>query len=102
MLGDDSKGIYEFICDRLYKLHEEHLPTDPEYQELGAKHKAIMDQLWDSLDPEKRKLLDQFDCGRTAQMCRQDELIYSRGLMDGIILADWVERIKRGEELEIP
>ena len=27
MLGDDSKGIYEFICDRLYKLHEEHLPT---------------------------------------------------------------------------
>jgi hypothetical protein len=57
MLGDDSKGICEFIFDRLSKFHEEHLPTDP----------------------EKRKLLDQFDCGRTAQMNRQDELIYSRG-----------------------
>jgi hypothetical protein len=102
MLGDDSNGIREFILDRLDQIHEENVLNDLEYQKLGAKPKAAMDQLWKSLDPDNRKLLDEFDCGRMAQMCRQDELIYSRGLMDGIRLADWLERIKRGEELVIP
>ncbi|WP_165907977.1 hypothetical protein [Hydrogenispora ethanolica] len=47
-------------------------------------------------------MLDDFDINRTMQMNRRDELFYSRGLMDGIILAAWIERIKRGGELSIP
>jgi hypothetical protein len=36
------------------------------------------------------------------QMNRRDELIYSRGLMDGIIIGWWVDRIRRGGEIVVP
>jgi hypothetical protein len=102
MLGDDSQGIYEFILDRILKIHDKLLPSDPEYQQLGERSDEIRQQLTPSLGPKELALFDDFDCSRAAQMNRQDELIYSRGLMDGIILGSWVERIKRDEELEVP
>jgi hypothetical protein len=34
-----------------------------------------------------------------AQMDREDEILYSRGLMDGIRLCRWIERIGCGEEI---
>ncbi|TCL68552.1 hypothetical protein EDC14_101393 [Hydrogenispora ethanolica] len=102
MLTSDSKGIYEFIFDRIYKINEELLPHDAEYREWGRKQREVLDRLWAGLAPEERKMLDDFDVNRTMQMNRRDELFYSRGLMDGIILAAWIERIKRGGELSVP
>jgi hypothetical protein len=102
MLGDDSQGIYEFILDRILKIHDKILPSDAEYQQLGERTDEIRKLLVPNLGPKEITLFDDFDCSRAAQMNRQDELIYSQGLMDGIILADWVERIKRGEELVVP
>ncbi|TCL68554.1 hypothetical protein EDC14_101395 [Hydrogenispora ethanolica] len=43
MLTSDSKGIYEFIFDRIYKINEELLPHDAEYREWGRKQREVLD-----------------------------------------------------------
>lgn len=101
MLTDKSLGFQKFIFDRIYHIRDEILNPDPEYQELGKIASELMDCLLAKLPPEDQKLLDRYDCERTNQVCRQDELLYSRGLMDGIILYHWLERIGRGEEKNI-
>jgi hypothetical protein len=60
-----------------------------------------MDRLLDKLDPEDRELLEEYDSKQLDQTCRQDEILYSRGLMDGIILCRWIERIGKEEEKSI-
>ncbi|TCL77042.1 hypothetical protein EDC14_1001328 [Hydrogenispora ethanolica] len=45
----------------------------------------MLKQLTAKLTPDDQKLLDRYDCRRMDQMNRQDELIYSEGLMDGIL-----------------
>jgi hypothetical protein len=45
MLISDSKGMDEFIFDRIYKINEELLPRDGEYREWGQKQRALLDQL---------------------------------------------------------
>jgi hypothetical protein len=102
MLSSDSKGIYEFIFDRIYKINEELLPRDAEYQDWGRKQGEFLDRLWAGFGPEERQIFDDFDINRTMQMNRRDELTYTRGLMDGIILASWIERIKRSGEIVLP
>ncbi len=69
---------------------------------MGPEAGGVSDQLWARLTPEEQGIFDEFDINRTMQMNRRDELIYSRGLMDGIILAAWVERIKRGRGIVLP
>ena len=80
MLGSDSKGIYEFIFDRIYKINEELLPRDGEYREWGRKQGEFLDQLWARLAPEERQIFDDFDVNRTMQMNRRDELTYNTGV----------------------
>jgi hypothetical protein len=97
MLSSKSKGIQAFIFNRLYQIHEEILSEDPEYRELGRQQRVLLDRVFASLPPEERQMLDEYDAGRTAQMNRQDELVYGQGLLDGILLGLWVERVGRGE-----
>jgi hypothetical protein len=79
MLTDQSKGFQKLIFERLYQIRDEILSPDPEYREL----------------------LEEYDSKQLDQTCRQDEILYSRGLMDGIILCRWIERIGKGEEKSI-
>ncbi len=102
MPGSDSKDIHELIFDRIYKINEAILPRDAEYRERDEKQRALLEQLFARLDQADRELLDEFDVSRTGQMNRRDELFYSRGLMDGILLGWWVDRIRRGEEIVLP
>jgi hypothetical protein len=57
-----------------------------------------MEQLNAKPTPEDQKILDRFDCARTEQMNRQDEIIYSEALMDGILIGYWVALVGRGIE----
>jgi hypothetical protein len=98
MLDYHSKGIQKFILDRLYQIHEEIVNLDPEYRELGEEPVQLMKQLSAKLTPEDQKLLDQYDCRRMDQMNRQDELIYSEGLMEGMLFGYWVALVGRGVE----
>jgi hypothetical protein len=66
--------------------------------ELGKIPFELLNQLIQKLSPEDREILDQYDSGRTAQLNREDEILYSRGLMDGIWLCRWMEKIGQGEE----
>jgi hypothetical protein len=99
MLSEDSKGIHKLIFERICELQDEILSDDPEYKELGKVPTELFNQLFHKLSPEDREILDQYDSGRMAQMDREDEILYSQGLMDGIRLCRWIETIGRGEEI---
>lgn len=99
MLSENSKGIHKLIFDRICQIQDEILIKDPEYMELGKVPFELLNQLIQKLSPEDRQILDQYDSGRTAQMDREDEILYSRGLMDGIWLCRWIERVGQGEEI---
>jgi hypothetical protein len=96
MLNSNSQGIPKYILDRLVKIHDEILIHDPEFQELGEKPGEILKRLCAKLPPEDSQLLDEYDCGRMNQMNRQDEIIYSQALMDGMIFGYWVAIVSQG------
>lgn len=60
-----------------------------------------MDRLLDKLAAEDQELLEKYDSKQLGQTYRQDEILYSRGLMDGIILCRWIERIGKGEKKSV-
>lgn len=95
MLNFKSPEIQKYLFDRICQIHDEILMRDPEYRELGKLPSELMERLWAKLPPEEREWLDEYDSGRMRQMNRQDEIVYSRGLMDGIILCRWIDRIGR-------
>jgi hypothetical protein len=86
------------IFDRICQIHDEIIFHDPEYRELGEEPAELMKQLGAKLDTEYQKKLDRFDCSRTRQMSRQDELMYIEALKDGILLGYWVAVSGRGVE----
>ena len=98
MLTYKDTGIQKFILDRLNQIHDEVVFHDPEHREMGEEPAKLMEQLNAKLVPEDQKVLDRFDCARTEQMLRQDEIIYSQGLMDGILLGYWVAMVGQGVE----
>ena len=55
-----------------------------------------MKQLAAKLAPEDEKLLEKYDESRIDQMCRQDEIIYIEGLMDGMLFGYWAALVGRG------
>jgi hypothetical protein len=65
---------------------------------MGEEPAELMKQLNAKLTPEDQQILDRFDCARTEQMNRQDELLYSEALKDGILLGYWVAMVGRGVE----
>ncbi|HLW33475.1 MAG TPA: hypothetical protein VKX40_14525 [Aequorivita sp.] len=98
MWSNGSETIKDFICERIYKIHKEILPSDREYQELGIKPAEIQRQLMATLSPEKQKMLLDCDEAQTLRMNRQDEIFYIRGFVDGILLGHCVDWIRREPE----
>lgn len=95
MFTSKSKGIQEFIFDRLYKIQETILPTNREYREMGEDSAEIITRLFEVLPLEERQLLDEYDVSRNLRMNLEGELIYGLGLMDGVLLATWVDQVRR-------
>ena len=98
MLTDKDLGIQKFIFDRLFQIHDEIVFHDPEHRQMGEEPQQLMEQLNAKLTPEDQKILDRFDCARTEQMNRQDEIIYSQALMDGILIGYWAAMVGQGVE----
>ncbi len=65
---------------------------------MGQQPGVLLNKLFAGLPPEERQILDEYDAGRTMQLNRQDELVYGQGLLDGVRLVLWIERVGRGEE----
>lgn len=97
MLDYRSKGIHRYIFDRICQIHDEILNNDSEYNELEKIPSELFQRISAKLSPEYREILDQYDCSRMKQLHRQDEIVYSQGFMDGVILSYWIEKIRRGE-----
>jgi len=102
MLSYKSTGIKKLIFERICNLDEEIVEADPEYQKLGEGPGELLKLLAAKLSPEDKKLLNEYDAKYFEQVTRRDELYYSRGLMEGIILCYWVLAVGRGEqEIEV-
>jgi hypothetical protein len=93
-----NEDIKEIIYDRIYKIYKEILPRDKKYQELREKSAEILEQLLESLSGDEKEKLSDYDEALTLQMSRQDALIYSRGLVDGILLGYWIDRARQEPE----
>ena len=98
MLTSNSQGIQKFILDRLVQIHDETLNHDPEYKGLGMTSGEIFERLRAKLPAEERQLLDDYDDARVNQTNRQDEIIFSQGLMEGMVFGYWVARVSQGVE----
>ena len=98
MLTSDSQGIQKFILDWLVQIHDETLNHDPELKELGVISGLIFERLRAKLPAEERQLLDDYDDARVNQTNRQDEIIFSQGLMEGMVFGYWVARVSQGVE----
>ena len=96
MLNSHSTGIQKFILDRLIQIHDEVITPDPEHRQLGNRPDELLQQITAKLADADRLLLDQYDSACAEQLCRQDELIYTEGLMDGIRFGYWVALVGRG------
>lgn len=83
---------------RIIQIHDEIVYSDPEHRELGEAPRGIDETAKRKLTPEDQKLLDRLDCAYMERMNRQDELLYSEGLMDGILFGYWVALIGGGVE----
>lgn len=98
MLTSDSTGIQKFIFDRIIQIHDEILIHDPEFRKLGERPDELLKLIAAKLTPEDRKLLDEYENIWIYQINRQDEIIYSHGLMDGIVFGYWVAMVSHGVE----
>jgi hypothetical protein len=96
MLDYHSTGIQKFILDRLAQIHEEIVKDDPEIRELEEKPNELLKLIAAKLTPEDRKLLSEYEDNWIYPINRQDEIIYSEGLMDGIMFGYWVALVGRG------
>ena len=98
MLTYKSTGIQKFILNRLTQIHDEIVSEDPEYRELGARPDELLKLIAAKLTPEDKKLLDEYQDIWIYQLNRQDELIYSQGLMDGMMFGYWAAVVGQGIE----
>ncbi|NLW48942.1 MAG: hypothetical protein GXY86_16630 [Firmicutes bacterium] len=102
MLSYKSTGIKKLIFDRICQIDEAIVEEDPEYKKLGERPSELLELIAAKLSPEDNKLLNEYDDKYFHQILRRDELYYSRGLMEGIILCYWVLTVGRGEkEIEV-
>ena len=102
MLSYKSTGIKKLIFDRICQIDEEIVEDDPEYQKLKERPRELLELIAAKLSPEDNKLLNEYDDKYFEKVTRRDELYYSRGLMEGIILCYWVLAVGRGEaEIEV-
>lgn len=102
MLSYKSTGIKKLIFDRICQIEEEIVEEDPEYRKLKELPRELLELIAAKLSPEDKKLLNEYDDKYFEKVTRRDELYYSRGLMEGIILCYWVLAVGRGEkEIEV-
>lgn len=102
MLSYKSTGIKKLIFDRICQIEEEIVEEDPEYRKLKERPRELLELIAAKLSPEDKMLLNEYDDKYFEKVTRRDELYYSRGLMEGIILCYWVLAVGREEkEIEV-
>ena len=98
MLTDKNTGIQKFILDRILQIHEEIVKDDPEFKKLWERPNELLKLIAAKLTPEDKKLLDEYENNWIYPVNRQDEIIYSQGLMDGMVFGYWVAAVGQGVE----
>ena len=85
----------DFILHRVIELNDHYLPRDREYLRLRAAYREAMDRLTARLDLDQQRLFLELEAAATALVIRSDELLYRRGVRDGIGLRRCVDRERR-------
>jgi hypothetical protein len=98
MLTYKNTGIQKYILDRICEIDDEIVNEDPEYQELGKPVDEWKQQLAAKLPPEDAKLLENYERSWVTQVCRHEEILFSEGLMEGMMFGYWVAKVGQGME----
>jgi hypothetical protein len=98
MLTYKNTGIQKYILDRICEIDDEIVNEDPEFMELGERVDEWKKQLAAKLPPEDEKLLEDYEGSWIAQLCRQEEILFSEALMEGMMFGYWVALVGRGGE----
>jgi hypothetical protein len=55
-------------------------------------------QTSNGLPPEDEKMLEKYEGRWVAQVCRQEKILFSEALMEGMMFGYWVAAVGRGVE----
>ena len=95
MLKNFTAKIQATLTDRAGEVEEQVLMPDQRYQELNTKLNEVLDQIGQSLPPEKERLLfdlDQFWVERDGLAYRR---MYRQGLLDGMVVNRVLRMVRR-------
>jgi hypothetical protein len=94
MLKPFTTKIESALTDRTNEVEEQLLIPDGRYQELNTKINEVMDEIGQSLPPEKGQLLFELDSFWVERDVLAYGRMYRQGLVDGMV-ANRVLRLVR-------
>ncbi len=88
--------LEDFLGDRTLELCQKLLSRDREYIRREKEYDQALDRFTGSLGPEEFRLFLDYESAANAMAGREDELIYRQGLIDGVRLGYYIDRIRQG------
>lgn len=92
MLKSHSQYFKELIFDRTAEIEEKILFNNQRYRDLNTEIIEVQRVLTDNLSPQLHPLVDRYDDAETEQGAIMSMAMYRQGLIDGIKLAELVNR----------
>ena len=86
----------DFLNDRTTELYDHLILHDRKHARLAKESRHAMNQLTASLAPEQHELFLDYESAVNCLLNREDELIYQQGLIDGLRMGYYIDKIRRG------
>jgi hypothetical protein len=95
MLKKLTAKIQSALTDRINEVEEEVLIPDGRYQELNTKINEVLDEIGQSLPPEKGQLLFELDSFWVERDVLAYGRVYKQGLLDGMVANRVLRMVRR-------
>jgi hypothetical protein len=95
MLKKLTAKIESALTDRTNEVEEQLLIPDGRYQELNTKINEVMDEIGQSLPPEKGQLLFELDSFWVERDVLAYGWMYRQGLVDGMVANRVLRMVRR-------
>jgi len=86
MSGPVDIHFAKFIFSRTEEISRQEVCTNDEYSRISERRASLYQKLSASLPTEARALLDEYDCAENLMRGLAYDIMYERGLKDGIEL----------------
>ena len=95
MLKPFTAKIESALTERTNEVEEEVLMSDGRYQELNTKINEVLDEIGQSLQPEKGRLLFELDSFWVERDVMAYRWMYRQGLVDGMVANRVLRMVRR-------